>query len=164
MEGFVIILILTSIGVLFQILKITYFDAPRMKKEKAAEMKLKEESYLAEMNPQERKAYIASKDMSRQGYLKYGVKDETEEEYATRRAVTYLETQRKWDDERNGLKPVSKSSNLVCPHCQMKGGVSSTFGEEVFKTKVVPIIGNTIKTRKNVTKMHCSNCDTEWSV
>lgn len=53
---------------------------------------------------------------------------------------------------------------LVCPHCQTKGKVRSQYGEEVSKTKVIPVIGNNIKTRRSVTKMHCDNCHTDWSI
>lgn len=160
MEGIVFGLIVGAIYLIY-----SFFDAPRMKKEKAAEMKLKEDGYLAEMTPQERKDYMTHKERIKVAHLKVlkekgrEVKSETElEEYATEAAVSYFKYE-KYQSEK-----LSKSSKLVCPHCQMKGGVSSTFGEEVSKTKVVPIIGNTIKTRKDVTKMHCSNCDTEWSV
>lgn len=54
--------------------------------------------------------------------------------------------------------------NLVCPHCQTKGQVRSKLTEEVASTKVVPIIGNKIKTRKKVTQMHCDNCNITWHV
>ena len=54
--------------------------------------------------------------------------------------------------------------NLVCPHCQTKGQVRSKSVDEITSTKVVPIVGNNIKTRKKVTQMHCDNCDTTWNV
>jgi hypothetical protein len=54
--------------------------------------------------------------------------------------------------------------NLVCPHCQTKGQVRSKASEEVTSTKVVPVVGNTIKARKKVTQMHCDNCGTTWNV
>jgi hypothetical protein len=54
--------------------------------------------------------------------------------------------------------------NLVCPHCQTKGQVRSKAAEEVTSTKVVPVVGNTIKARKKVTQMHCDNCGTTWNV
>lgn len=56
------------------------------------------------------------------------------------------------------------NANLVCTHCQTKGNVRSKSKEEVTSTKVVPIIGNNIKSRKKVTQMHCDNCDTTWNV
>ncbi len=54
--------------------------------------------------------------------------------------------------------------NLVCPHCQTKGKVRSKASEEITSTKVVPVVGNTIKARKKVTQMHCDNCGTTWNV
>ena len=53
---------------------------------------------------------------------------------------------------------------LVCPHCQTKGKVHSKVGDEVSRTKVIPVVGNNIKTKREVTKMHCDNCKTDWSV
>ena len=58
----------------------------------------------------------------------------------------------------------SKNSNLICPHCQTKGEVRSKLAEEVSTTKVIPIIGNNIKTKKQVNQMHCDNCQTTWNV
>lgn len=58
----------------------------------------------------------------------------------------------------------ASNSNLVCPHCQTKGRTRSKAAEEITSTKVVPVIGNTIKARKNVTQMHCDNCGTTWNV
>ena len=55
-------------------------------------------------------------------------------------------------------------SQLVCPHCQTKGKVRSKLTEDISRTKVVPIIGNTIKSKKGVTQMHCDNCSTTWNV
>jgi hypothetical protein len=54
--------------------------------------------------------------------------------------------------------------SLICPHCQTKGKVRSKASEEITSTKVIPIIGNNIKARKNVTQMHCDNCETTWNV
>lgn len=54
--------------------------------------------------------------------------------------------------------------NLVCPHCKYKGKIRSKLSEEITTTKLVPIIGNNIKTRKSATRMHCENCATTWTV
>lgn len=56
------------------------------------------------------------------------------------------------------------NENLVCPHCQTKGLVRSKSTVDISSTKVVPIIGNNIKTKKKVTQMHCDNCKTTWNV
>lgn len=53
---------------------------------------------------------------------------------------------------------------LVCPHCQTKGFVRSKSAEEITRTKVVPIIGNTFKARKSVTQLRCDRCTTTWNV
>lgn len=57
-----------------------------------------------------------------------------------------------------------KNPNLVCPHCQTKGEVRSKTAEEVTSTKVIPVVGNTIRARKKVTQMHCDKCSTTWNV
>lgn len=58
----------------------------------------------------------------------------------------------------------STNQNLICPHCQTKGQVRSKSSEEVTRTKVIPIVGNTIKARREVLQMHCDNCGTTWNV
>lgn len=58
----------------------------------------------------------------------------------------------------------SKNPNLICPHCQTKGDVRNKLAEEVTTTKVVPIIGNNIRTKKQITQMHCDNCQTTWNI
>lgn len=55
------------------------------------------------------------------------------------------------------------NANLICPHCQTKGKVRSKSVEEITKTKVVPVIGNNIKSRRRVTQIHCDNCDITWN-
>lgn len=56
------------------------------------------------------------------------------------------------------------NENLICPHCQTKGQVRTKSVEEITKTKVVPIIGNNIKSRRGVTQAHCDNCKITWSI
>ena len=85
---------------------------------------------------------------------------------------TYLQMEKDIRDRQNKIMEEfrhesqygGKNPNLVCPHCQTKGLVRNKAAEEITSTKIVPVVGNTIKARKKVTQMHCDNCNTTWNI
>lgn len=85
---------------------------------------------------------------------------------------SYLETKKRISEQQTKIMEEGRRNldlgcinpNLVCPHCQTKGHVRSKSAEEITRTKVVPVVGNTIQAKKKVTQMHCDNCATTWNV
>ena len=57
---------------------------------------------------------------------------------------------------------------LICPHCQNKGTVRTMKTTQVTKNRVNSVVGQAVglgtNSSKDVTQMHCDNCQTTWVV
>lgn len=57
---------------------------------------------------------------------------------------------------------------LVCPHCQSKGAVRTMKTTQVTKNRVNSVVGKAVglgtNSSKDVTQMHCDNCETTWVI
>ena len=62
----------------------------------------------------------------------------------------------------------SLASKIVCPHCNEKGKVwrkeNATATEMTRETGIGAVIGKKTVTNKEITKLHCKNCGTTWSI
>jgi hypothetical protein len=85
----------------------------------------------------------------------------------------YLLIKHDFGDDEADIMKLNKDRNIICPHCQAKGSVTTRMVKKkvgihggkataALLTAGISLLGTGLSRKDKVTEAHCSNCDATW--